>query len=72
MFRRGFSILTVLFSAVLGLRAQTDSLLVEGDRLHRQYRFEEAMDLYARASAGTADKDTIRLLRERMDQSQNA
>ena len=72
MFRRGFSILTVLFSAVLGLRAQTDSLLVEGDRLHRQYRFEEAMDLYARAAAGTADKDTIRLLRDRMDRSQNA
>ena len=72
MFRRGFSILTVLFSAAFCLRAQTDSLLTEGDRLHRQYRFEEALDLYARASAGTADADTIRLLRDRMDQAQNA
>ena len=69
---RGFSILAFLFSAAFGLRAQTDSLLVEGDRLHRQYRFEEAMGFYARASAGTADADTIRLLRDRMDQSQNA
>jgi hypothetical protein len=61
-----------LFSAALCLRAQTDSLLVEGDRLHRQYRFEEAMELYARAAAQTTDKDTIRLLRNRMDRSQNA
>jgi hypothetical protein len=62
----------ILFSAAFGLRAQTDSLLAEGDRLHRQYRFEEAMDLYARTAALTTDKDTIRLLRDRMDRSQNA
>ena len=72
MFRRGISILLVLFSAALGLRAQTDSLLMEGDRLHRSYRFEEALDHYARASALTVDADTVRLLRERMDRSQNA
>lgn len=72
VFRRGFSILLALFSAAVGLRAQTDSLLTEGDRLHRQYRFEEAMDLYARAAALTADADTVRLLRDRMDRSQNA
>ena len=72
VFRRGLSILAVLFLTAAGLRAQSDSLLIEGDRLHRQYRFEEAMDLYARASAQTADADTIRLLRDRMDRSQNA
>ena len=72
MFRRVFSFLAVLFLAAAGLRAQSDSLLLEGDRLHRQYRFEEAMDLYARAAARTADADTIRLLRDRMDRSQNA
>ena len=72
VFRRGLSILAVLFLTAAGLRAQSDSLLIEGDRLHRQYRFEEAMDLYARASARTADADTIRLLRDRMDRSQNA
>ena len=72
MFRRAFSILAILFSAAVCLRAQTDSLLAEGDRLHRQYRFEEAMDLYVRASALTADADTVRMLRNRMDRSQNA
>ena len=72
VFRRGLSILAVLFLTAAGLRAQSDSLLLEGDRLHRQYRFEEAMDLYARASAQTTDADTIRLLRDRMDRSQNA
>jgi len=72
VFRRVFSFLAVLFLTAAGLRAQSDSLLLEGDRLHRQYRFEEAMDLYARASAQTADADTIRLLRDRMDRSQNA
>ena len=72
VFRRAFSILAILFSAVPGLRAQTDSLLNEGDRLHRQYRFEEAMDLYVRAAARTTDPDTVRLLRNRMDRSQNA
>ena len=72
VFRRSLSILAVLFLTAAGLRAQSDSLLIEGDRLHRQYRFEEAMDLYARASAQTTDADTIRLLRDRMDRSQNA
>ena len=62
----------LLFSAALCLRAQTDSLLTEGDRLHRLYRFEEAMERYARAAALTADADTVRLLRSRMDRSQNA
>ena len=72
VFRRVSSILVILFSAVLCLRAQTDSLLVEGDRLHRQYRFAEAMDRYVRASALTTDADTVRMLRNRMDRSQNA
>ena len=72
VFRRAFPILAILFSAVFCLRAQTDSLLTEGDLLHRQYRFEEAMDLYARAAALTTDADTVRLLRDRMDRSQNA
>ena len=72
VFRRAFSILALLFSAAFCLRAQTDSLLTEGDLRHRQYRFEEAMDLYARAAALTADRDTIQLLRNRMDRSQNA
>ena len=62
----------ILFSAAWCLRAQTDSLLREGDRLHGQYRFEEAMELFARAAALTADPDTVRMLRARMDQSQNA
>ena len=72
MFRRGFSILSILFSAVICLRAQTDSLLTEGDRLHRQYRFEEALGLYTRAAALTTDADTVRILRSRMDRAQNA
>ena len=72
VFRRAFFILAILFSAAVCLRAQTDSLLTEGDLRHRQYRFEEAMDLYARAAALTADQDTIRMLRSRMDRSQNA
>ena len=62
----------ILVSAAWCLRAQTDSLLTEGDRLHRQYRFEEAIDIYARAAASTADADTVRMLRSRMDRSQNA
>ena len=70
--RRLFFFLAFLFPTALGLRAQTDSLLVEGDSLHRGYRFAEALERYARASAQTADADTIRLLRSRMDQSQNA
>ena len=70
--RRVLSVWLILFSAAFGLRAQTDSLLREGDRLHRSYRFEEALDHYARASASTVDADTIRLLRDRIDRSQNA
>ena len=70
--RRVFSVLIVLFSAAPGLRAQADSLLREGDRLHRSYHFEEALDNYACAAALTADPDTVRLLRARMDRSQNA
>ena len=70
--KRLFFLLALLFPTALGLRAQTDSLLVEGDSLHRGYRFAEALERYALASARTADADTIQLLRSRMDQSQNA
>ena len=70
--RRVFSGLLILFSAAFCLRAQTDSLLREGDLRHRQYRFEEALEQYARASAFTRDADTVALLRQRMDRSQNA
>ena len=70
--KKRFLLLAILFPTALGLRAQTDSLLVEGDSLHREYRFAEAMERYARASARTADTDTIQLLRSRMDLSQNA
>jgi hypothetical protein len=69
--RRLFSILLLLLAAS-GLRAQPDSLLQEGTRLHRQYRFEEAMELFARAAARTTDPDTLRLLRENAGDSQNA
>jgi len=69
--RRFFSILLLLLAAS-GLRAQPDSLLQEGTRLHRQYRFEEAMELFARAAARTTDPDTLRLLRENAGDSQNA
>ena len=72
VFRRVISVLAILLSAAAGLRAQTDSLLTEGDRRHRTYRFEEALELYARALAGTADTDSVRLIRDRMDRSQNA
>ncbi len=71
MRRRLFSILLLLLAAS-GLRAQPDSLLQEGTRLHRQYRFEEAMELFARAAARTTDPDTLRLLRENAGDSQNA
>lgn len=71
MRRRLFSILLLLLAAS-GLRAQPDSLLQEGTRLHRQYRFEEAMELFARAAALTTDPDTLRLLRENAGDSQNA
>lgn len=66
------SIWVFLLAAVPCLRAQTDSLLREGDRLHRQYRFEEALGRFARASALTEDPDSLRLLRSRMDRAQNA
>lgn len=71
MRRRLFSILLLLLAAS-GLRAQPDSLLQQGTRLHRQYRFEEAMELFARAAARTTDPDTLRLLRENAGDSQNA
>ena len=70
--KRLLSIWLFLLVALPRLQAQTDSLLREGDRLHREYRFEEAMERFARASALTADPDTLRLLRNRMDCSQNA
>ena len=66
------SLLFFILAAVPCLRAQTDSLLREGDRLHQQYRFEEAMDHFARASALTRNDDTLQLLRRRMDRAQNA
>ena len=69
--RRGLFSILLLLLAASGLRAQTDSLLREGDRLHRQYRFEEAMELYAAASAG-AQGDTLELIRARARQCQNA
>ena len=62
----------LLLLVASGLRAQTDSLLTEGDRLHRQYRFEEAMEAYARAAGTTTSGDTLRLLREKAGNSQNA
>jgi len=70
--RRPFFLLFALLVAVPCLRAQTDSLLREGDRLHRSYHFEQALETYARALAATADADTVRLLQVRMDQAQNA
>lgn len=72
MRRRVVFLFLVLLAAAPCLRAQTDSLLREGDRLHRQYHFEEALDHYFRASATTASADTIRLLRARIDNAQNA
>ena len=68
-------LLFILFSILTAapcLRAQTDSLLREGDRLHRQYRFEEAMDRFAAAAAATRNADTLDMLRARVRQSQNA
>lgn len=72
MRRRPFFLLFVLLVAAPCLRAQTDSLLREGDRLHRAYCFEEALQAYARASASTGDADTVRLLRARMERSLGA
>ena len=72
MQRRPFFLLFALLVAAPCLRAQTDSLLREGDRLHRSYHFEQALETYARALAATADADTVRLLQARMDQTQNA
>ena len=61
-----------MFSAVPFLRAQTDSLILEGDRLHRQYRFEEALERFAEAARSTRDADTLDLLRERVLRAQDA
>ena len=72
MRKRSFFILFLTLVASLRLQAQTDSLLREGDRLHRSYRFEEAIDLYARAAATTRREDTLALLRARAACSQNA
>lgn len=69
--RRLLAIFLSLLAAP-GLRAQTDSLLQEGDRLHRQYRFEQALARYAEAAASTNDPDTLSLLRSRSGRSQNA
>ena len=71
MTRRIFSIILLLLAAAPCLCAQTDSLLREGDRLHLQYRFEDAMELY-RTAVATASPDTVQLLRNRIDNSQNA
>lgn len=72
MRRRPFFLLLALLVAAPGLRAQTVSLLREGDRLHRTYHFEEALAVYARASASTADADSVRLLRTRMERALGA
>jgi hypothetical protein len=70
--RRLFFLLFFTLAAIPRLRAQTDSLLREGDRLHRSYHFEEALLCYGRASALTADDDTLQMLRARTEQAQNA
>ncbi|MBR6883835.1 MAG: PD40 domain-containing protein [Bacteroidales bacterium] len=72
MRRRLLSILFAILASVPGLRAQTDSLLREGERLHRQYRFEEAMERFVAAASFTQDADTLERLRARMRQTQNA
>ena len=61
-----------MISAVPLLRAQTDSLLREGDRLHRQYRFEEALERFAAAADATRDADTLDQLQERVRRAHNA
>ena len=70
--KRLISILFAILATAPCLRAQADSLLREGDRLHRQYRFEEAMELFAAAEAATRDADTLNLLHARARLSQNA
>ena len=62
----------MIFSSVPSLWAQTDSLLREGDRLHRLYRFEEALGFFTEAAGTTGDADTLDLLRERIGRTQNA
>ena len=70
--RRLLSILFSILAAAPCLQGQVDSLLREGDRLHRQYRFEEAMERFAAAAAATRNADTLEMLRARVRQSQNA
>lgn len=72
MRRKVVSLLFFILAAGPCLRAQVDSLFREGDRLHRQYRFEEAMEQYAAAAALTADADTLAQLRSRAAACQNA
>lgn len=70
--RRGLFSILLFILAASGLRAQTDSLLREGDRLHHQYRFEEALERFAAAASATRDADTLAWLRARARESQNA
>lgn len=72
MRRRVVFLFLAFLAAAPCLRAQTDSLLREGDRLHRQYRFEEALEHYLQASALTTSADTVRMIRTRIDNAQNA
>ena len=74
---RVFSILFCLLTAVFGLSARNipspaDSLLAEGDRLHRLYRFEEALDCYGRALREADDPAVRAVLEQRYQHSQNA
>ena len=74
---RVFSILFCLLTAVFGLSARNipspaDSLLAEGDRLHRLYRFEEALDCYGRALRDADDPAMRVVLEQRYQHSQNA
>ena len=66
-----FSLMILLLGAG-GLRAQTDSLLQEGSLLHRQYRFEEALERFVRAGETTRDADTLAQLAKHAENSQNA
>lgn len=70
--RKSLFSLFILLLGATGLRAQTDSLLREGDLFHRQYRFEEALERFARAARTTTDADTLALLRRKTENSQNA
>lgn len=72
MRKKSLLLLFLYLVAVPCLRAQTDSLLREGERLHRLYRFEEAIAQYAAAAAQTRDDDTLSRLRTLSGASQNA